>query len=306
MSTGNKNPITLEVPLPKRTVYIDIVDLPDPVKLSLTVRYFNHDDITLYFQITGSAPGWTIGTVNLGSLASGANAYGVLTEFASRAKPTAETEEDITLTLNAYTDSGFTNLKWTTTRTLHIVFIKSDDPSYTLDILNNFDDGTAQGWSALAVLNCSSGQPVLQTARTDYVLSPPYSIRLSNTKNEGTWYGIVQGALQKSITTPNKDIIYAICDLRLSQAHSGANPRTHYLKQLIIRYDTYDLLNFGIADSVAQHYLPVDKWIRAVIPLPKNVAITLKIIIGFYAQVVTSGDYAICYAWTDNFKVISK
>ncbi|MCL6579207.1 MAG: hypothetical protein K6T73_07455, partial [Candidatus Bathyarchaeota archaeon] len=74
-------------PEPKRTIYRDIANLPDPVKLGLTIRYFNHDDVGLYFQITGSGTGYTFGTVNLGLLASGKNAYINLDEFASRAKP---------------------------------------------------------------------------------------------------------------------------------------------------------------------------------------------------------------------------
>ena len=58
-------------PEPKRTIYRDIVNLPDPAKFGLTIRYFNYDDVGLYFQITGSATGYTFGTVNLGLLASG-------------------------------------------------------------------------------------------------------------------------------------------------------------------------------------------------------------------------------------------
>jgi len=165
LRVSNVSPPTAE---PKRTIYRDIVNLPDPVLLGLTVRYFNYDDVDLYFKVTGSAVGYTFGTVNLGLLADGTDAYINLDEFASRAKPTVETEEIITITLKAYTDAAYTNLKWTFNREVHVQFINSNDAAYTTDYSNTFDDGTVQEWA---------GNGTDFGVATDYVLSAPYSLK---------------------------------------------------------------------------------------------------------------------------------
>jgi hypothetical protein len=202
---------------PKRTIYRDIVNLPDPVKLGITIRYFNHDDVDLYFQITGSATGYTFGTVNLGLLASGANAYQNLDEFASRAKPSAsdlpngEKEENITLILKAYTDSGYTNLKWTYERIVTVHWINSADPAFTVDVLNNFDDGTVQGWAVTDETGNQAGYPTISVV-SDYVLSSPYSVKMKQKPVSGTVQ--VRARLYKSFTTPNKDTVFAVLDLR--------------------------------------------------------------------------------------------
>jgi hypothetical protein len=79
-------------------------------------------------------------------------------------------EENITLILKAYTDSGYTNLKWTYERIVTVYWINSLDAAWTVDMLNNFDDGTTQGWTG----DGSTDKPF--GVQTDYVLSAPYSI----------------------------------------------------------------------------------------------------------------------------------
>jgi hypothetical protein len=283
-------------PEPKRTIYRDIVNLPDPVKLGITIRYFNHDDVGLYFQITGSGTGYTFGTVNLGLLASGANAYNNLDEFASRAKPSAsdlpngEKEENITLILKAYTDSGYTNLKWTYERIVTIHWINSADASFTVDVLNNFDDGTVQGWAATAELNCT----VILSVTTDYVLSAPYSLSLSVTP---TLAAENRARIYKSFTTPNKDKVFAIINLRLFYSTNIA-----YQKYIQIQHDTTVLVKIGKYTGAGTNEIPADKWLRIVVPLPKNTTLELRIIYDSLPQ------YASSYPQLrmDDFKIISK
>jgi len=230
---------------PKRTIYRDIVNLPDPVKLGITIRYFNHDDVGLYFQITGSGTGYTFGTVNLGLLASGTNAYKNLDEFASKAKPSAgdlpsgEKEENITLTLKAYTDSGYTDLKWTFERIVTVHWINSADAAFTVDALNNFDDGTVQGW---AITTGSLG------VATDYVLSTPYSLK--GIRNDGIVDVGYEAYLNYFRILKDSDVLI----------HCGY-------------YDTFPG-GGGSLDSTTD-FVPRDKWMRAVVPLPKNTALTL-------------------------------
>lgn len=272
---------------PHRTVYRDIVNLPDPVQLGLTVRYFNHDNVGLYMQITGSAVGYTFGTVNLGLLGSGASANINLDQFASRAKPVpgnlpnGEMQENVTLTLKGYTDSGYTTLKWTFTRTVTVYWINSADAAFTVDVLNNFDDGTVQGWTS----------PNTIAVATDYVLSAPYSLKVSTTAG-----GSQQGKLittSKNITTPNKTKVFAIIDIRISRTSNGNCQVIQVLEGTTLK------VRLGTDASIADN-VPINKWMRIVIPMTANAAVTINIELYAYSNSTSF------YVWVDDFKQISK
>ena len=296
-------PIKLDVGDPPRTIYEDIVSLPDPVKLGITIRAYNYDDVGLYFQVTAQCSAWTFETVNLGLIGSGANIYQNLDEFGSRAKPASETEQIIKLILKAYTDAGYSNLKWTFEKNIDMVFIKSDDPSYTTDVLNNFDDGTVQGWAVANEQNNWTGPPTypILSVVSDYVLSALYSIKMTQRFEIGIpGGGEGRGRLYKSFATPNKDIIYAIIDIR---AGEDASFRQKYL---LVQGDATTLIYLGRPfDTVDADYVPVNKWIRIVIPLPKNTTVEIRIVQD--GLKVADGTVARqCYLWMDDFKIISK
>jgi len=306
---------------PQRTIYRDIVNLPNPVNLGMTVRYFNHDDVTLYFQITGSGVGYTFGTVNLGSLASGTDGYRNLDDFTSRAKPSAgdlpsgEKDENITLILRAYTDAGYSNLKWTYERTVGIHWINSADPSFTVDFLNNFDDGTVQGWAVAHEAGNATpagGYPSISVV-TDYVLSTPYSCLMWQRTGQGVGAAVdrwLRARLYKSFNTPNKNKVYAILDVRLSSsATGGGNPWTA-VKQLWIKEGDIVRIYLGRpTDYVNENYVPANKWMRIIIPLPPNTSVQIRIVLeGSGHRDVSSGPdtYWNWYTWLDDFKIISK
>jgi hypothetical protein len=285
------------------------VNLPDPVKLGLTIRYFNYDDVDLYFQITGSATGYTFGTVNLGLLASGANAYGNLDAFASRAKPSVgdlpngEMEENITLTLKAYTDSGYTTLKWTFARVVTVHWINSADVAFTVDFLNNFDDGTVQGWAVANENGNTAGYPTLSVV-TNYVLSTPYSINMIQDPDVGGVNIPIRARLYKSFTTPNKTKVFAIIDVRV--AKGPTSPTYVYPKNIKLQKNS-DTLVFigkpfviGSPGTTTEH--PVDKWLRIVAPLPANTTLEIRIVAEYYA----SSPHAEESLWLDDFKILSK
>jgi len=288
---------------PARTIYRDIANLPDPTTLGITIRYFNYNDAGLYMQITGSATGYTFTPINLGLLASGANIYKNLDNFASRAKPTVaqlpngEMSENITLTLKGYTDSGYTNLKWTFNRVVTVIWINSTDAAFTVDELDNFDDGTVQGWAAAAEYHVESGYPTLAVA-TNYVLSTPYSLKMRQL-NGAT--GETRSRLYKSFTTPNKDKVYAIFDCRVTRGHYGAR-----LKYVNFQRDSTALVFLGKPyDDVGADNFVADKWFRIVVPLPKNTTLELRVIIDEYTDTYPYSAY-----WQDlyldDFKIISK
>lgn len=291
--------IRLECGIDPPAILLDIVNLPDPIKLGITIRYFNYDDVALYFKITAENLAWTFGTVELGALGSGASTYRNLDEFGSRPRPSTELEENIRLILRAYTDPAYTNLKWTYEKTLTVKFINSTDPSYTVDVLNNFDDGTVQGWSAVGEVNQQSGYPRIGVA-TNYVLSPPYSLRMIQRRSTG---GDVEmrARIEKTFTTPNRDIVYAIIDMR----HFGSEA---YLAQTWtnfcqIKRDTTTLMFLGRPWAQTGHFhsFPPNRWLRAIVPLPKNTTLTLSI-----SQSMRPYNRPIGYLWIDDFKVISK
>lgn len=285
-------------PEPVRTIYRDIVNLPDPVLLGMTIRYFNHDDVGLYMQITGSGPGYTFGTVNLGLLGSGASAYQNLDEFASKAKPSVgdlpdgEMEENATLILRGYTDAGYSILKWTFERVVTVYWINSADAAFTVDFLNNFDDGTVQGWTATAEV----GAVLSFNIATDYVLSPPYSAKLEYW-NETSSYAISR--MSKTFETPNKSKVFAIMDFR----GSFLFPDTHYIRAVQIRNGGVVLVQIGEWSSAEADAMPKDKWMRVVVPLPPNSSVDLRIAAYGYRGAIPCHS---CYLWLDDFKIISK
>ncbi len=294
-------------PEPKRTIYRDIVNLPDPVNLGLTIRYFNHDDVDLYMQITGSCAGYTFGTVNLGLLGTGANAYQNLDEFASRAKPSVgdlpdgEMEENITLTLKAYTDAGYSELKWTFERVVTVHWINSADDAFTVDELDNFDDGTVQGWAVANEEGNDAAYPQLHVV-SDYVLSALYSIRMTQLSSAAATR--VRGRLYKSFTTPDKDVVYAIINFRLSRVTTPND--WNRIKNFRVQKNTDLLIFLGRpydAEGFVADYVPRDKWMRVVVPLPKNISVEVRLVLEFfgYAALVYYS-----YLWIDDFKIISK
>lgn len=278
----------------KKTIYADIVNLPDPVKLSLTVRIFNSDDVGLYMKIDGYNGAWTFSTVNYGLLASGADAYKWLDQFGSRARPASETEETVIIRLRAYTDAGYTTLKWTYLASVTLKFIKSNDGSWTLDFNNNFDDGTVQGWAATGEAGQAGGYPTLAVA-TDYKLSNPYSLKM--VQKCGSSDGM-RARISKSFATPNRTNVFAIADIRLSED----NPSYVYHKYLQAKEEPTEKILVGLPyeGSVNQN-LPRNRWIRLVFPLTKNTTVDVRFVHQLRAWALYYS-----YLWMDDFKIISK
>jgi len=283
-----------------RSIYADLVNLPDPVYLGLTVRIFNYDAVGLYMRVDAYKAGWTFTTNDFGLLASGGNMYRNIDNFGNRAKPASATTETITVRLRAYTDSGYTNLKWTFERVVDAVFIKSDDGSWTQDVLNNFDDGTVQGWAAFNEAGNDDGgypAPAVQV-RTDYVLSTPYSVRLfsrwtTNLKE-------VRTRLYKSFTTPDRNNVFAIMNIR----PGFDDPAATYTKYIKFQRDGTDLVFLGRPfDTAFSDYAPPDnKWMRIVMPLPRNTTVEIRIVQDMYVGSATHYGYL----WFDDFMIISK
>jgi len=288
----------LDVKVYPKTVYTDLAGLPDPVLLGLTIHYYNHSDQSLYMKIFISGPSpWSSNAVQLGSLGSGSDAYVNLDNFTSRTKPSQETTEELTLTLRGYNDSGYSELLYEFSRSLTVVFIKSDDGSWTTDVNNDFSDGTVQGWATMAEAGSDSGV----TVHTDYVLSPPYSIgNVANWSPVSSVPGESRLRIYKSFTTPNKSQIFGIVNFRTL----GENYLK--LKYIEIRRDSTVLIHIGRTfDMVDAEYAPEGKWMRIVVPLPANTTFEFRIILD-YLRTAPSGLDDWGHWWLDDFKIISK
>jgi hypothetical protein len=250
---------------PKRSIYRDLPNLPDPVLLGMTMRFFNNDAITLYFKAKGAGTGYTFTETTLGSLVAGTDAYINIDAFASRAKPAVETDEIVTVTLDAYSDAGYTVLKWTFSRDIHVVFINSSNVKYTVTE-NNFDDGTVQGWAITAGIGAAG---VVQAVATDYVLSNPYALRgiitKSGTATDVVWYH------SKTFNTP-AGTTYAVINVR---AHASGT--LCYLRSIRISNGTETLIQLGVYSSANAEAVPDDIWMRIVLLLPASAAVDLRI-----------------------------
>jgi len=306
-----KQALGLEI-FPK-TIYADIVSMPDPMVLGLTFHYYNFSDITLYMKmfIEGPSP-WSSNNIALGSLASGNNAYYNWDNATSRTKPTSAVTESLTLTLRGYTDSGYSNLVYEFSRTLTVVFIKSDDGTWTTDYSDNFDDGSVQGWAVANENNNSDDYPHIQVA-TDYILSTPYSCKMTQEHRVGGTIGPyeIRARLYKSFNTSSRTTQYAILNIRNSEAHDNTSPNSTwgYLKYIKINNgeDTILIYLGRSYDGIEEDYAPRNKWMRIVVPIPANSSVEIRIIIdGNWRAGTSSNAHIYFYTWLDDFKIISK
>lgn len=291
------NKISMKV-FPK-TIYNDIIGLPDPMLLGITIHYYNHSDVALYMKIFGSGPtGWSSNSVALGSLASGTNAYINLDNFLSRTKPSVATTESITLLLKGYSDAGYTIEVASFQRIVTVIFIKSDDGTWTTDFSDNFDDGTIQGWSAWAD-RYKAGYPTIAVA-TDYVLSTPYSLKAINCVYY--WYDPQVNIMRiyKSFLTPNKTTVYAILNVRMSRHDTYG--RIRYER---VQNGTTVLIHLGVPlDGTFIDAVPPNKWMRLIVPLPANTTVEIRVEQGGAHFIGNLDKYF--YIWLDDFKIISK
>jgi len=304
---GSNLKSNISMKITPKTIYTDLVDLPDPMLLGLTLHYYNHSDDMLYMKITLTATNFSDNSHELGSLASGGNARYNWDNASSRAKPSAETTETLHLLLEGYSDVGYTTLVYSFARDVTIIMIKSDDDSWTEDELDNFDDGTVQDWAAAGEAGVVSASV---SVVTDYVLSPPYSLKLasSTTGYLKCTHGENRSRIYKTFETSDKNEIFAIMNIRVSSANSFGETDRHH-KYLEVRKKSDVLVHLGkLYDIVLEDYFPPNKWIRIVVPLPKNTTVESQIAAdsNVHGAKIGYNSVAVFFMWLDDFKIISR
>ena len=278
---------------PKRTIYRDINSMPNPMLLGLTCRIFNWDSVSLYFKIRGSAAGYTFTTKSLGILGASTDKYYNCDQFASREKPASALEEDIVVSIDAYTDAGYTILKWTFDRTVHVMFINSSDGSWTFNYNDNFDDGTVMGWAS----RYTGGAAISCVASTDTVVSPSYACRHAGSV---TIIGTVRSTeFHKTITTPNG---VTQCFLNICVREKKSTEAISALR-CIITFNGQQLVYLGPTTDVVADRFPSLRWVRILCVLPANTTAELVIVTVVRCNTSGQADY---FNYIDDVQVISK
>ena len=171
-------------------IFIDMSNIPDPTKHTFKLRIQNQANAGLYFKIVCNVSNWSIYAPTNGQL--GFVNSGSTQDFdvtISRTKPSAETTDTGYFTIQAFTDSGYSNKVAEANLNATVYF--EDLENWTDVIISDFNDGTAQGWtlgSGLSILNNKS------------VETGGYSVESSILSAGGrTFY------IEKTITIPNRN-----------------------------------------------------------------------------------------------------
>lgn len=268
----------------------DVAGLQESTYLAMTFKFTNDDTVTLYFQLTGEGnDAYTFNNINLGSLgAGGSSGVTTVTDLATRPRPSVqngELGEEITLVLKAYTDSGYTDLKWTAKQRVKVLWIDSGSSAFTKIVSDNFDEGTNCGWQTS--INPSPAYSSYG-ASTDYCTSIPYSWRIYTGESKYTSTPII--TLKKTIQLPqDRQEAFVVVHLRLRPVQCGS------FAWLQIKYGD-NLLYYAEG-------LPYNKWLRVALLLPKNAPEQGNLEINVRLSL---GAYAVFYTYFDDISVIVK
>jgi len=296
--------VFFEIDLPK-TIYSDVVGMPASMVLGVTIRYYNSTGQALYLKFFVSGTGWSSNSQELGQLAAGGNAYRNFDNFTSRTKPAAETENILHFELKGYTDSGYTNEVYSFSRDTTVKFIKSDDGSWTLDEYDDFETDV-EGWAVLWEYQ-GHGSDACSVARaSDQKTHGTYSLKMTAAVYYDGLGRERRTRVFKSFTTPNRNTVYAILNVRVSAAHGVSGTLKCQLKYLQVNRNGTLLIYLGRPyDQLESDYFPRDRWMRIMVPLPKNTTLEVRVVTDVnYAA--TSSYTCLVYQWLDDFKIISK
>jgi len=169
-------------------IYIDLEFAPETLRNHFALLITNNSIQDLYFKISIDVPNWSVEEPTDGKL--GVVPSGGVKQFTiviTRTNPNSEITETGNLILEAYSDSGYTNLVDSDTLPIeiHIVDIKSwDVQGWT------FDDGTTQDWTTNG--SVSSDRSVRAGG-----YSIKYVITTHDTEKKETFY------IERSISIPS-------------------------------------------------------------------------------------------------------
>jgi hypothetical protein len=167
------------------TFYCDIEGLPNPLTITIPVGVTNTTDVGLYVQITlvGGPAGYANYTDQFGLLA--ANSSSIYLWTIDRTTPAlagGELSEAITAEVEFFTDAGYLNSYNSQQLNITIEWFDKGDVAWTQVDVDDFDDGTYQGWanaSGRIDVSFAGGESTLQLV-TNHFLSTPYALTVTN------------------------------------------------------------------------------------------------------------------------------
>ena len=189
--------IAVNYSAPKNNILIiDRSRATDPITVMYRIHVKNQGTTTAYYKIKESSTSWSISSPvdgELGSLDAGASS--TFTIELQRALPDSDIKETIPLTIEVYSDSGYTNL--VDSASISLTVIIADISSWPVRTVYNFDDGTTQDVSFTKI----SGDDFAMTVSSDRsIASPGYSLKIYNVELPSGYATI---KLTKTITLPN-------------------------------------------------------------------------------------------------------
>jgi hypothetical protein len=136
--------------------YICINNLKDEsLQMYIQLKIENYENTSFYFMIdkyTEPPTGWFVGPQQLGLVMITDPIKTFVYSNINRTKPTAipagGLHESIELAVKAYYDSSYTQFYSQANFTVNFHFIDVTATVWSKVVYNNFDDGTAQGWSS--------------------------------------------------------------------------------------------------------------------------------------------------------------
>ena len=126
---------------------IPMENLADPMDIRFTFKVTNLDDITLYVKSELITPpaGWNGSAEEHGALAAGIDDY-FLNDNYTRDKPATDTEENVTIRITYYSDSGYSSALGYEDVTYTITYIDFTDGGYVIVDDDGFETDL-ESWS---------------------------------------------------------------------------------------------------------------------------------------------------------------
>jgi len=221
------------------TIVIDRTRATDPISATLLLVIQNQGTSTMYYKITETSGAWSISSPTNGELGSVSSGYKSGRKITlQRALPTSDTIETVTFTLEAYSDSGYTNLVESTT--FSITFVIADIHSWPSYTKYDFDDGTSQGWSFDPSL-------YMTVSASKSITAGGYSVALTGS-------GYQQYTLTKSETLPSNSRVVMMLYYNVGSEYSIR--KLHYIAikvngNTVFQAGVYDLPQVSTSGFIA-------------------------------------------------------
>lgn len=227
-------------------MYIDLSYVTDPIQERMWILIKNQSvSTTFYFKIVLNVSNWSLASPSdgkLGSIGPGASKYKY--PIIQRNKPSSDTYETGTVTIQAYSDSAYTDLVGEDI--LDIEIRCEDLENWATVTKNTFDTGSAEGWT---LNQCSVNSE-------KSIEAGGYSLRHYKEVSPGDQ--AISVYCEKSISIPNKNKVRISCYFACRCYNSYTQCKSEF-RDFYIQVDGTKI--FQLAGTVFSHeHLGSDSW----------------------------------------------